>query len=99
MNNAGLGGLDRLRPPRRPPDDGLLDARPLPQAEVQAAHVLRRIAVAAGDLLQLLVDLVVALVLPVQPYPRADGAAVAAGALQPELHPAVLRRDAVAVQQ
>src|SRR5262245_2993055 len=90
-----LGGVKSLGGPRRPLDDRLRDLRALAEAEVEAAHVLRRVAVAALDGLHLLV--VAVLVGPVEADEGADGAAVALRALQVELHPGAARLDGVAV--
>src|ERR1044071_9022417 len=93
MHLAGLGRLNRLRPARGPADFDALDARALPQPEVERALVLRAEAAAARDLLHLLLPR------PVDAQLRAQRAAVALRALKLEPDPRVLRRDRVLINQ
>src|SRR5205823_3071043 len=90
MTDAGLRRSERLLLPGWPDDDCLLNLRFLAQPEVQRPHVLRGVAIAAGNLLQLFVELVFPPVLPVQSYLSSDGAAVTGRTLQVELNPLVV---------
>jgi hypothetical protein len=73
MKYAGLRGIDRLRLPRWPFNDGPGAFWVLAQAEVEAAHVLRGEAIAAGYFLDLLPAI------PGKSGASPDGAGVAPG--------------------
>src|SRR5579871_2640766 len=85
--------LQLLHFPGRPANDDLLDMRVFAETEVEAAIILRAEAVPPRYLLRLLPPI------PIDRYLRADGAAIALGALQSELDPAVLRSDRILIEQ
>src|SRR6266536_298391 len=88
-----VGLIDGLRLAGWPADHGLVDARVLAQAEVQAPLILRGEAAASGHFLDLL------LTIPVDRHLRPDRAAIARRAFQLELDPRILRRDRILVNQ
>src|SRR5262249_12573089 len=105
MNDADLQGLDRLRPARRPLDDCFFNLGILAEAEVQAEHALRGIAVAGRHHLLLLLRFSIRPLLPEQMDLRDARAALppalvvtrTSAAGQFKLHPIAARCDGVAV--
>ena len=71
MHLANLRCWKRLDLPRRPTNHRLLDLGVFPQAEMQAALILRGESAATRDLLHLLLSI------PEQPHLGANGTAVA----------------------